>query len=297
MADEGLKPFNSSPFFRITDFAVPVKGLVIGLLEEDDTEDLAYLYRADGTFVESRPGVPRDNPLGHFNHTMFTKVGAHIYSVDGGQSNYDAYKNGVGFIAGSGSANYITNQGKTLWIQKNSNSVALIASYDSTTGAQLSTKQITWPVTRHRTNGTHHVYTQFRANTFDPDWRFRHCLAGSDWIGEIVLMERTEINGSPSQTEFLDVAINTDRVAVVDMNYNAPATSTIKIFDLSGTLKDTLTNPGQAEMLLMNDDKLYCSDAITGVVTMWDITAVFGDKVYTPAGSFSTPAPFVWYGN
>ena len=75
---EGLQPFNSNPFFRITDFAVPKNRVIIGLAEYDDTEDLAYIYDKDGAFIESKPGVPRDDELGHFNHTMLTKVGSSI---------------------------------------------------------------------------------------------------------------------------------------------------------------------------------------------------------------------------
>lgn len=296
MPTEGLKPFNSNPFFRITDFAVPIRGIVLGLAEFDEDEDLAYLYKADGTFVESRPGVPRDGgEIGWYNHTIFAKVGPDIFSVDGGQSNFLLYKNGVGFSGGSNTGTvWLSSHGSTLWTIRASNKVD---SYDAKTGAALNTKSLTWTTTRHRTNGTHHVYTYFRGNTQAPDWRLRHILAGENFTNEIVLLEMQETSDPITPIYFSDVAINSDRVAVTAYNWQSNIT-TIKIFDLAGNLKDTLTNGGDAQMLLMSEEKLYASAAMTPYVSMWDITEdQFGEKIYTPAGSFQTPAPYCWYGN
>ena len=293
---EGLQPFTSNPFFRITDFAVPKNRVIIGLAEYDDTEDLAYIYDQNGGFIESKPGVPRDDPLGHYNHTMFTKVGASIYSIDGGQSNYDIYKDGVGWAAGNGSVSYLTNYGGSLWLLRAAQTSS-VQEIDAATGAGLSSHNFTEWTTRHRTNGTHHVVTYFDGNSVDPEWRLRHVLLNSSWQEIKVLKEYIHPVGQSQVIDYLDVAISSDRVAVVVANYNIPVTSTIYIFDLAGNLKDTLTNPGQAEMLLMNESKLYASDALTGAVTIWDITEVAGEKVYSDGGGFTTDAPWVWYGN
>ena len=296
MASEGLLPFNSNPFLRITDFKVPVRGLVLSMAEFDEDEDLAYLYKADGTFIETKPGVPRDGgAVGWGQHTMFAKVGPDIFSIDGGSSNFDIYKNGVGFVGSANSGTvWISSHGGTLWIIKGG---SVILAFDAKTGASQGAESVFWEVLRHRTNGTHHVYSLFRGDTFAPDWRMRHVLSNSSFGDEVVLIEMQRTTNPSNPVDLIDVAINSDRVAGVSWN-SSTNISEIKIFDLSGALKDTLTNAGKAEMLLMSEDKLYASAAWTPDVTMWDITEdETGEKVYTPAGTFSTPAPYVWYGN
>lgn len=295
MENPGLKPFNSNPFFRITDFVVPARGLVLSLAEFDNTPDLSYIYDRDGVFIESRPSVPKDaGEDGWWQHTMCAKVGSAVFSVDGGISNYSVYKNGVGWLGVyPGDGQWITSHQRSLWVL----GITAIVEYSAVSGAVLSSHSFPWDTHRHRTNGTHHVYTYFRGDTSAPDWRYRHILSDATFSNEIVLMEMQET--SPiTPVNFLDVAINTDRVAVVSHDYVLNI-STINIYDLSGVIKETFAHPGQAEMLLMSRDRLYASDALTGIVTMWDITEnpTTFDKIYTPAGTFATPSPYVWYGN
>lgn len=296
MPSEGLKPFNSNPFLRITDFKVPPGGIVLSLGEFDNTPDMAYLYDRDGVFKSSRASIPKDDPNGDNQHTAVAKVRGNVYSVSGGPSDYHVYKNGVGFIGGgaeaSGAAD-LTSHGTTLWV----NFGVVLASYDATTGSQLSGRGNTWAMSRHDTNGTHHAYLYFRGNTTAPDFRFQLVLAASDFTGENVLIERTI-----DQEWMDDIAINSDRVAATLVDYTA-GTIAINIYDLTGALKDTLAATGRPEMLLMDEERLYCSDWSTGIVTKWDITAEVvneiptGEKIYTPAGSFSTPSPYVFFGN
>lgn len=297
-----INPINCNPFFSIVGYNITQGGVVMSLQEYDDTPDFAYLYTANGVFMESRPGVPRDQNF--YGNTAFAKVGGDIYGIDGSGSLFDVYKNGVGWrlYTTGGLVNNIDATGGAqplLWLQSGS---YVILKIDVKTGNQLDAFNLSSAgfdiIYQHRGSKPGRMITVNKWTQAPPPdlhWFERANLWDSSGVLITTLDENLYNDGVDEDVLFDDVAINSDRCALVRRN-NVTSANIIRIWDLAGAFKTDISYTGGPASLVMSETRIYASDWGTGIVYMWDITDDgVGNKTYTASGSFTTPSPYAAY--